>query len=239
MSYSIHGYAVHWPCVQAWLEENRSASDVDLFRGIERDLDRLDKRFETEIRGGAPTAREALRALARGTSLGRSHGFMYAYLMRLLIECEGATLPNDALSGVRTSEFFGRADAILASRGLKRTLFEDMVVGQLPIALPPADGFPGLGFLDVSEMAIVRSELESLDLQGVDSAVVAAVRQGHRLGWGRRILRQLDRDILLLRRCASWRCFNFCSDVLDHAAPDSHLLWSESDHSACWTSLAY
>lgn len=175
MTSAIHGYAIHWPNVEHFLAQRGAAPEAQRFQWLEPHLDRLDHEFERMIQRGAPTAREALGALMLGAPLRPGSGFMYAYVLQVVVEIEGAVLDNGPLV-VTNSGFFGAVDRALADRGMTRPLFEGMIIGQLPIAIPAIDGHPGLGYLDAAQMPALGAELQALNLDGLDPTIVAATR---------------------------------------------------------------
>jgi hypothetical protein len=107
------------------------------------DFARADEYFDHEISGGAPTRRDALRAVIEGGPFDRAHGFQYAYAYQAICRHFGAYLDNNWFSPFRGS-WVEDVDRGLERLGMTPRVMTFMY-GGLPEPLPRPDDFPSYG----------------------------------------------------------------------------------------------
>jgi hypothetical protein len=107
------------------------------------ELERADEWFDTQIASGAPSRRDALRAVIEGGPFDERYGFQYGYAYEMICQHFGKFLNNDRVSSFR-GDWLETVDAGLGKLGMtvKVTSF---MYGSMPRPLPRPDDFPGYG----------------------------------------------------------------------------------------------
>ena len=144
MSYSLSLYAVDL----ARVREAVGSGDQKLRRMVggrfKGDMARDDDWFSYEIRNGAPTRYEALRAVIDGGPFEEAHAFQYAYAYQMLCRFHGRPLDNGSFSPFR-GRWLDAVDEGLASLGVKAVSVAEFGSGSPPPPLPRPDDLPGYG----------------------------------------------------------------------------------------------
>ncbi|MGW3071846.1 MULTISPECIES: DUF7691 family protein [unclassified Kitasatospora] len=103
-------------------------------------LDRSDEYFADEIAQGAPTAREALRAVVHGGPFAadEDHAFQYGYAYRRLCWLVGQPLEVDSFGPFR-GDWLEVVDGGLKAYGITAVSVAEFRYGGLPDGLPHCD----------------------------------------------------------------------------------------------------
>jgi hypothetical protein len=144
MSYALTLYVVDLDVLHASV----GSQDDKLRRMIggrfKQHLDSYDAQFSALIDEGAPTIREAIRAVVEGGPFDDRHGTMYAYAYKWICEFHGRALFNNDFSPM-SSGWLETVDEGLESAGVSTVSVEDFSFGGIPAPIPAPDFLPGYG----------------------------------------------------------------------------------------------
>lgn len=153
---------------------------------FKNEIGQADEWFATEILGGAPNRRDALRAVIEGGPFDKRYGFQYGYAYEMICRHFGKFLNNNYVSSFR-GDWLERVDAGMKQLGMtvKVTTF---MVGSIPDPMPRPDDFPGYGEWTRTEChalvsawgasAARRSEVDPEVLAAVSTCVEWAMGTG-------------------------------------------------------------
>jgi hypothetical protein len=122
---------------------------------------------------------DVLRHLIMGEPYREDAGFAYGYCLELVCRQVGKALPNSAWSAMR-SGWFDTIAAALRDGGVNSSALSirNLAFRGSPVALPPIDEFPGIGYLTKAEIGTARAALAAADLsRSGDEEVAASIRQ--------------------------------------------------------------
>lgn len=108
------------------------------------DMARDDDYFASAIGRGAPTRREALRAVIHGGPFDRQYGWQYGYAYEMICRHFGRYLNNNHFSPFRGS-WLETVDEGLDTLGMTAVRVTSFMYGALPEPLPRPDEVPGYG----------------------------------------------------------------------------------------------
>ena len=139
------------------------SDDQELLQTVEKKYDkalrRSDETFQSRIRDGAPTRREALRQIVAGTISGSdSAAFQYGYALELLCKHLGRVLDNDDLI------------AFISDLEIPTSLIESGP----PIPIPKSADFPSIGYLTAEQVREEYAPLKDQDLSHEDEEIEEA-----------------------------------------------------------------
>ncbi|MFJ7906815.1 hypothetical protein [Kitasatospora sp. NPDC096204] len=129
-------------------------------------LDRSDEYFADEIAQGAPTAREALRAVVHGGpfSEDEDHAFQYGYAYRRLCWLVGQPLEVDSFGPFR-GDWLEVVDGGLKAYGITAVSVEEFRYGGLPDGLPHCD-VPSCSTWSAEECRTALDQFERAEREG-------------------------------------------------------------------------
>ncbi|MGW2373046.1 DUF7691 family protein [Kitasatospora sp. NPDC001683] len=108
----------------------------ELLRYFGANLDRADREFADQIADGAPTAREALRAVVYGGPFDEQHAFQYGYAYERLCRTDATALDNRSFGPFR-GLWLDEVDKGLRAYGVTAVSVSDFQYGSgFPTALP-------------------------------------------------------------------------------------------------------
>lgn len=180
VSCGFMGWAVDIERLKSLFGSKDEAKLSALKSELEGGLKRLDQEFKDEIADGAPSAIRALEQLVRGEPLPKSYGFMYAYVVKEVVDRLGRFLDNSAFcpSGVEIGQ---SVDNALKEMGVKDVSLAALSCGSLPVQIPRPDDFPGYGHLTADRVRTALIELNANTYRGGDPDVAEAIDGLH--GW--------------------------------------------------------
>ncbi|MGI5231661.1 DUF7691 family protein [Actinoallomurus sp. CA-142502] len=192
MSYSLSLYLVD-------LEKARGAigsGDDKLRRMIggrfKTTIAHADEWFDSEIKAGAPTRYDAIRAVIDGGPYDAAYGFQYGYAYQTICQFHGRFLDNSEFSPFR-GDWLETVDQGLAELGIGVRV-TDFMYGTVPSELPPPDHLPCYGEWSPKECAqavagweaTAQEQRDALDeevLMAIESCVGWAREAQARPGW--------------------------------------------------------
>ncbi|MBD0689109.1 hypothetical protein [Streptomyces sp. CBMA123] len=108
----------------------------DALRYFDADLDYADQEFADQIEDGAPTAREAMRAVVYGGPYEEEHAFQYRYAYRRLCGTDATVLDNRSFGPFR-GLWLDEVDDGLRAYGVTAVSLSDFHYGSaFPAGLP-------------------------------------------------------------------------------------------------------
>ncbi|WP_316525390.1 DUF7691 family protein [Kitasatospora brasiliensis] len=161
-------------------------------------LDRSDEHFTDEIAQGAPTAREALRAVVHGGpySEDEDHAFQYGYAYRRLCWLVGQPLEVDSFGPFR-GNWLDVVDEGLKAYGITAVSVAEFQYAGLPGNLPSCD-VPSCGTWSAADCREALEQFEQAEREGrtpvPEREVAEAVAEV--VGWLRLAQRWKDGDIV-------------------------------------------
>jgi hypothetical protein len=165
MSYGVMAYAVRqslWTAVGSG--DPALLEAVSHGRRADRQAETLDELLQDTVREGEalPDARRALRQLLLGEPLDERIGFVYAYWLEHLCTYE-LLLPNGAWMPIPVP-WLDTVEQGLARAGVKGVSVSSIIMGGLPIKLPPIADFPLMGCTSRQQAQVLLQAFGTCDL---------------------------------------------------------------------------
>lgn len=164
MSYSLSLHLVDLAAVRGAV----GSGDQKLRRMIggrfKRSLAAADEYHSDEIRRGAPTRYEALRAVIEGGPFDPEHGWQYSYAYQMICEFHGRPLFNNCFSPFRGA-WLADVDAGLRELGVKSVTVSEFSHGSAPDPIPAPGDFPGYGEWSADRCRQALAEWEATDAE--------------------------------------------------------------------------
>ncbi|MFF2079395.1 hypothetical protein ACFVXG_32155 [Kitasatospora sp. NPDC058162] len=152
----------------------------DVLGYFDASLDRADREFADQIADGAPTAREALRAVVYGGPYQEEHAFQYRYAYRRLCGTDAMSLNNRSFGPFR-GLWLDEVDEGLRAYGVTAVSVSDFFYGSgFPAGLPYGPEM-SCGEWSAEQCREALRQFEQAERAGLapelDRAVAAAVEE--------------------------------------------------------------
>ncbi len=187
MSLSLTTYLVDLTRLRATIGSRDDKLRRQICGRFKDELARADDYFSGEIAAGAPTRRDAVKAVFEGGPFDKRYGFQYGYAYELICRHFGKYLDNNCFSPYRGS-WLEDVDAGMKQLGISAVKVSTFMYGGPPDPLPRPDDFPGHGEWSETQCRDLVAQWDaSTDRRAaVDGEVLAAIASC--VGWARAAL---------------------------------------------------